>query len=290
MKIGLIDVDGHNFPNLALMKLSAYHKIVGDSVEWALMWGKYDKVFKSKVFTFTPDESHHINADTIFIGGTGYNNNIDLIEEIEHIYPDYSLYGVERAYGFLTRGCPNKCSWCIVPDKEGYIRSNADITEFWRGQRSAVLMDNNILASEHGLGQIDKLINLGIKVDFNQGLDASIIANNPEIAELLSRLKWDSPLRMACDTDSAIEPVLRATELLRKYNTIPSNYFIYLLVKDVDSALDRANILKKNNLDPFAQPYIDFRNNIIPTSEQKRFARWVNHKAIFNSVEYKDYR
>ncbi len=289
-KIGLIDVDGHNFPNLALMKISAYHKKIGDNVQFATM-GKYDKLYLSKVFTFTQDnQTGLINSDEIIKGGTGYKNNTFLSEEIEHIMPDYSLYNENRAFGFLTRGCPNKCAWCVVPKKEGMIKPNTDITEFWDGQKEAVLLDNNVLACKYGLQQIEKIIDLGIKVDFNQGLDARLIANNKDIAKLLSRVKWAKPLRMACDTKSQMTYIEKATTLLRQYNTTPKNYFIYLLVKGIEDAYERAIFLKKLKLDPFAQPYRDFESNIQPTKEQKRFARWVNHKAIFKSIDYYNYK
>jgi hypothetical protein len=84
--------------------------------------------------------------------------------------------------------------------------------------------------------------------------------------------------------------ILKATRYLREYDCKPSNYFIYLLVKDIKSAHKRAELLKYWGLDPFAQPYRDFTNNSRPTKEQKNFARWVNHKAIFNNVEFADYK
>ncbi len=289
MKIGLLDIDGHNYPNLALMKLSAHHKALGHNVGWSSTWEKNDLVYRSKIFTFTQDEQHYINSLNVVSGGTGYEGYNELHYEVEHIYPDYSLYNINDAYGFLTRGCPNKCAWCVVPEKEGEIRYNADITEFWNGQSKAVLMDNNVLAHNHGLAQIEKIISLGIKIDFNQGLDARLIAENPQIAELLSKVKWAMPLRMACDTDSQVDYVVKATELLRKYRTTPSRYFVYVLVTDVISAHQRIITLKNMNLDPFAQPYIDLKNGKMPTKEQKRFARWVNHKATFKSVEYENY-
>ncbi len=290
MKIGLQDVDGHNYPNLALMKLSAYHKSIGDQVQWYNPLETFELVYQSKIFTFIPNYEYYINSSKVEQGGTGYGNKQTLLDDIEHQYPDYSIYNVNNAYGFLTRGCPNNCAWCVVPDKEGNIRENADITEFWNGQSTAILMDNNILAHDHGLTQIEKIISLGIKVDFNQGLDAKIIANNPEIAELLSKVKWAVPLRMACDTDAQVHFVIKAAELLRKYGATPSRYFVYVLVTNVESAHRRVITLKNMNLDPFAQPYIDLNTNKMPTNEQKRFARWVNHKAIFKSVEYKNYR
>ena len=116
MRIGLVDVDGKNFPNLALMKLSAWHKSHGDSVEFAdPMFGKYDRVYMSKVFTFT-EECLDIYHCEVIRGGTGFHDYSNILsDEVEHICPDYSLYGVDEAYGFLTRGCPNHCPWCIVP-------------------------------------------------------------------------------------------------------------------------------------------------------------------------------
>lgn len=119
MNIGLIDVDGHNFPNLALMKISAYHKAIGDNVEWANpLFGDYDKVYKAKVFTFTEDNYDTYNCEVVK-GGTGYDITSKLPKEIDDMQPDYSLYGIKDiSYGFLTRGCPNRCKWCIVPIKE----------------------------------------------------------------------------------------------------------------------------------------------------------------------------
>lgn len=291
MNIGLIDVDGHNFPNLAIMKISAFHKSQNDTVKWYdIFGGKFDIVYKSKVFTFTQDYLYPIDSDKIIKGGTGYDYSTKLDDEIEHIMPDYAIYNKNEAYGFFTRGCPNKCGWCLVPNKEGLLSDNADITEFWNGQKEAILLDNNVLASDWGLTQIEKCIKLGIKLDFNQGLDSRIIAKNESIAELLSNVKWSKPLRMACDTFSQIEYIEKATELLRKHKTTPSNYFIYVLVKDIPDTLKRVEILKKLKLDPFAQPYIDFSGKLKVTKEQKRFSRWVNHKAIFKTVQYADYR
>jgi radical SAM superfamily enzyme YgiQ (UPF0313 family) len=176
MRIGLVDVDGHNYPNYALMKISAWHKERGDSVEWAdPMFGEYDKVYMSKVFTFTEDNRDIWNCEVVK-GGIGYDIASKLPEEVDAIHPDYSLYGIEDvAYGFLTRGCVNKCPWCIVPKKEGAVSVYRDIDEVANGRKNVILMDNNILASEYGLEQLDKIAERGYKVDFNQGLDARLI-------------------------------------------------------------------------------------------------------------------
>lgn len=165
MRIGLIDVDGHNFPNISLMKLSAWHKSIGDSVEWysPLFSGHMDCVYMSKVFSFTPDYEHFVDADEVIRGGSGYcietvdgreiyhkERDHTLPEEVEHIYPDYDLYPElckDTAYGFLTRGCPRGCNFCHVEAKEGRCsRKVADLSEFWRGQKNIVLCDPNLIA------------------------------------------------------------------------------------------------------------------------------------------------
>lgn len=293
MKIGLVSVDGHNFPNIALMKLSAWHKQQGDIVEWASpILDDYDRVYMSKVFTFTPDclDIYHCN---VVRGGTGYKDyDTVLPDDVEHICPDYSLYGnTTTAYGFLTRGCVNKCPWCVVPNKEGYIRPNADIDEFIDNRKEAVLLDNNVLASDWGLAQIERIVERKIRVDFNQGLDARIIAKNQDIARLLSKVKWSRYIRMAYDSSAVESYVMNAIYLLHQ-NGIPySKMFFYVLIgKDTDDALRRIYQLRKLGCKPFAQPYRDFSGKNQPTVEQKRIARWCNHKAIFNTVKYEDYK
>ena len=123
MKIGLIDVDGHNWPNLCLMKLSAYHKAHGDDVEWWMPEGRYDRVYKSRVFTdtYSKDTITVDNAGEVIKGGTGYGPGPNLPDEVEHTHPDYALYPQlsGTAYGFMTRGCPRNCGFCIVSKKEG---------------------------------------------------------------------------------------------------------------------------------------------------------------------------
>ncbi len=290
MNIGLIDVDGHNFPNLALMKLSAYHKGRGDDVGWVTI-DSYDRTYMSKVFTFTPDYAQGFSDyGELVKGGTGYDISATLSPEIDRMMPDYDLYpNISEAYGFLTRGCPRKCSWCIVPRKEGDIRAYMDIEEFLCGRPRAVLMDNNVLAHEHGLAQIEKIINLGISVDFNQGLDARIIAEHKDVAMLLSRVRWSSYLRMACDTKGDIPFVEKAIQRLNSFGIKSYKIFVYVLVKNVKDGLERVEFLRDKGCNPFAQPYLDFETGKT-TKELRRFARWVNHKAIFKSVDFKNYK
>lgn len=274
----------NNYPNLALMKISAYYKSKGDNVEWFNPIKKYDKIYSSKVFTFTKEDPYLPNNS--IKGGTGYNNNIKLPEEIDLICPDYTIYNCNVSYGFLTRGCPNKCSWCFVPSKEGDIKAYQDIEDFAR-HKEVILMDNNVLASSHGIKQIEKIIDLKLKVDFNQGLDARLIDNS--MAKLLSKVKWLKPLRLACDSKHQIDYIYKAVNNLRYNNCTPSKYFVYVLVKDIDDALERIKFLKGLYLDPFAQPYRDKEGNE-PTKEQKAFARWVNMKAVYKKTTWEDYK
>ncbi len=284
MYVSLFDADNTGFPNIALMKLAAWHKKRGDHVSWFDPLLGADRVYASKVFPWTGYTAPCVDAVE---GGTGFVTPAILPECVEHTMPDYALYNTDCSYGFLTRGCPNKCAWCIVPSKEGVIRANAVIEEFLAHDK-VVLMDNNVLAHDHGIQQIEKMATLGVKVDFNQGLDARRVDDGT--ARRLAKLKWLKPLRLACDTSAQMASIQKAVQLLRWHNCAPRSYFVYVLVKDVNDALERVRFLKGLNLDPFAQPYRDFISNTEPTGEQKAFARWVNHKAIFKSTTWEEYR
>lgn len=290
MNVGLHDSDGRNrkktFPNLALMKLAAWHRSQGDSVEWfiPLFSGLYDVVYSSKVFTWT-DEDVSLPGNTKR-GGTGYRIQGGLPDHIEHICPDYSLYGQDYSMGFLTRGCVRSCSWCIVPEKEGPIRAHADVEEFAR-HRDVVLMDNNVLAHDHGIAQIEKMARLGLRVDFNQGLDARLI--DASIAKRLAALRWRHPIRLACDHKGQMSIVERAVKTLRSAGATPKAYSCYVLIKDVPDALERILFLQGMGVDPFAQPYRDF-SGTEPMQEQKDLARWCNMAAIRKTVPFEDYR
>lgn len=206
-KIGLIDVDGHNFPNIPLMKISAYHKARGDDVSWyqPLFSGHMDRVYMSKVFSFTPDYEYYIDTDEVIKGGSGYcislkdgkeefdkMKDIPLPPEIEHIYPDYSLYGItDTAYGFLTRGCPRGCDFCHVAAKEGKCSVKvADLSEFWHGQKNIMLCDPNILACRDWKELLQQLIDSKARININQGLDIRLMTE--EKAEMIGKLRVES--------------------------------------------------------------------------------------------------
>jgi hypothetical protein len=284
MRVGAVDCDKTDFPNLALMKLSAAYKKQGHIVEWYSPYNTYDKVVASSAFTFT---NKPVLPCIAIKGGVGFGSNASLPDAIEHIMPDYSLYGIDYSLGFLTRGCIRKCSWCVVPDKEGAIRAHADFTEFTVHDK-VVFMDNNVLASDHGIAQIEKLACTGIKVDFNQGLDARLIDDG--IARRLSKLKWLAPLRLACDSKASMPSIFRAVTHLRWNNVAPRAYSCYVLVKDVEDAMERVKFLKALGIDPFCQPYRDLKSNAEPARDLRQFARWVNTKQLFKSVKWEDYK
>lgn len=282
MKIGLHDSDNTGFPNLALMKLSAWHKAQGDTVEWWSPLLTYDRVYSSKVFTFTP-ECPYLPENTVK-GGTGYGIFDELPPDVDAVFPDYSIYPkCDHAIGFLTRGCIRKCPWCIVPKKEGKIRPYRTWQEIKHpDSRDIVFMDNNVLAHEWGLKQIEDMGGKNVRVDFNQGLDARLITDN--VAQMLARLKWINYIRMSADTDAMLDVVLTAIDRLGKYGVKPYRVFVYVLIQDIESGERRVIALRDVGANPFAQPYRDFTTNAEPPQEQRDLARWVNHKAIFKTV------
>ena len=293
MRIGLIDVDGHGFPNLALMKLSAWHKSKGDDVEWyepLFAVEPFDKVYMSKVFTFTPDYPYPVNAREISGGGTGYKDYAKVLpDEIENIFPDYSIYPKYNfAVGFLTRGCIRNCPWCIVPKKEGKLHA----VNTWQNikrpdSRDIVFLDNNILASDHGIAQMQDMIGKNVRIDFNQAMDARLVTK--EIADIISRLKWIEHIRFACDTSAMIPVIERTVAYLSERGVKPYRIFVYALIQDVDEAHKRICALDSLGVVPFGQPYRDFDGGE-PTNEQKRLARWCNMRSVHKSCKFEDYK
>lgn len=290
--MALHDSDKTRFPNLPLMKLSAWHKHKGDSVSWfmPLVSYTYDQVYSSKVFSWTKEDGY-LPGHTIR-GGTGYHEKCNnLPDKVEHIMPDYSIYhDFNASLGFTTRGCIRSCAWCIVPEKEGKIREHAEIKEFLRPDcPDVILMDNNILAHPHGIAQLEYSINAGLRIDCNQGLDARLIASDDTLARLLSKVRWLKGPRLACDHKSQMSAVEKSVLAIRKYGGKKYNFSCYVLVAEIDDALERVEFLRALDVDPFAQPYRKPNSHELPAKELCQFSRWVNHKAIFKSVAWKDY-
>lgn len=301
MNVALVDVDGRNFPNLALMKISAWHKRNGDNVEWfSPLFSRADKIYASKVFTFSNDFKYFPADIPVEFGGTGYRNFTKILpDEIDNCIPDYSIYPeVQYAIGFLSRGCIRNCPWCVVPKKEGKIKQYCDIEKVSAGRKHVVLMDNNFLANdpEFVLEQLEKSVRLNLKIDFNQGLDARLV--NDENARWLAKCKWkaatgnNSYIRFSCDTQSMIEPVKKAVSVLRKVG-YSGHIFVYFLAKEIRETLDRIKSLLDHDkkIEPFVMPYRNLDGDgAIANPDLKRLARWCNMASVRKSCRFEDYK
>lgn len=292
IKIGLIDVDSHNFPNLCLMKLSAYHKSKGDEVYWYNSLYHYDIVYKSRIFddTYSKDFKEVINSDCVVKGGTGYGLLNKLSNNIEHIFPDYSIYPQfqNTAYGFLSRGCPRNCGFCIVSEKEGQKSiAVANIGEFWNNQKEIKLMDANLLACSDCEKLLLQLVNSKAWVDFTQGLDIRLISKDN--ISLLNKIKikrihfaWDNPR----------EDLIKYFEKFSEYSKVQDirKRSVYILCNHNsthEEDLYRINTLKKLNYSPYVMIY----NKPSAPQVTKNLARWVNNRRIFFSVaNFEDFK
>ncbi|MGN0679238.1 MAG: radical SAM protein [Oscillospiraceae bacterium] len=304
MRIGLWS-DCHNFPSLPIMKLSAYHKALGDNVSPYIPLDKYDIVYASKVFSFTPDidAEYEVCADELRKGGTGYCisvnddgkecfdscKNISLPDEIEHIYPDYSLYPrFNFAAGFLTRGCPRNCGFCIVGKKEGcQSQQVAELSEFWHEQKMIKILDPNILACKNHEKLLQDLAESKAQIDFTQGLDIRLI--NPDNIKLLNNIKakilhfaWDDPHH---DLTDNFKRFAELTNIKSERNRI-----VYVLTNfnsTLSDDLYRVYTLRDLGFSPYVMIY---RKETAPR-EIRRLQRWCNCRWIFHSCsDFKDYK
>ncbi len=291
MKIGLYDVDS-KIPNLALMKISKHHKELGDNVEmFAPLWAdSYDKIYASKIFKFS--EGAYLDPDQMVIGGTGWDLKTELPNEIESLQPDYSVYEYPHNIGFTMRGCRVACKFCVVPEKEGRPNPNNTIDELWTQRDSdfIVLLDNDFFGNPLWKERIDEMMKYDLRISFSQGLNIRIITK--EQAECLAKVKfynlsgksrqvhfaWDrfrdgKLIRAGIERckDAGIKPYQMAFFVLIGFDTTPAE------------DMHRVSFLRDEGCDPYVMPYER------KDPYQRRFARWVNHKAIFNSVAWGDY-
>lgn len=294
MKIGLIDVDGHGFPNLALMKISAWHKAQGDTVEWCFPFDQYDIVYQSKVFddTYSPDIDWVPYADKVVKGGTGYGLDNRLPDDVEHMYPDYSLYPKltnNTAFGFLTRGCPRGCKFCIVASKEGRRSYKvADLDEFWRGQKKIELLDPNLLACRQHPDLLRQLIASKALVNFNQGLDVRLTTE--ENIQLINQVKvkeihfaWDNP-------KDDLKPYFERYKTLAKHKPHGHYGTVYCLTNfgsTMEENLYRIYTLRDLGYGPYVMVY----DKPHAPREILRLQRWCNNRFVFNSCpDFNDYK
>lgn len=307
MKIGLLDVDSHNFPNLALMKISAYHKAKGDNVEWLFPLKHYDIVYVSKVFgdEYTQMDMSVIQADQIIYGGTGFAikiiDGIEVYEktddgelpcEIEHQYPDYNLYPEltkDKAFGFLTRGCPNKCGFCCVWKKEGLVTHKvADLNEWWNGQKEIILLDANILACRQHLELLEQLAQSGASVDFTQGLDARFI--NEKNLEILKRIKIKT-IHFAFDFMRNERRIVKGLKLAKEKLKIDDRKAIVYMLTNFDTNIKddcyRVKLIQSAGYAPDVRIY---RKNALPKRHILRdLQRWSNNRVLYRTTKFFDY-
>ena len=292
MRIALIDVDGHNFPNLPLMKLSAWHKQQGDSVEWYeplfhSMGESFDKAYMSKVFSFTADYPYHVNAKEVIKGGSGYcisavngkevydnEKDSELPQDIETIYPDYSIYYDKipevrnTAYGFLTRGCPygydtnnpdraNTHDYCHVSMKEGFCSHKvADLDSFWRGQKNIVLLDPNITVCRDWKDLFQQLIDSRSWIDISQGLDIQMMTG--EKAEMLKQMNI-SNIHFAWDRFRDRDRVVPKFKMVKEITGYDyQRLTVYMLTNfntTTDEDLERVYTLRDLGFNPYVMIY-----------------------------------
>jgi len=303
LKIGLIDVDGHNFPNIPLMKISAWHKQRGDSVEWydPMFSGHMDKVYVSKIFSFSPDYQYHIDADEIIKGGSGYcielvdgkevyikEKDENLPYEIEHIYPDYSLYPnltKNTAYGRSTLGCPRGCSFCHTGIKDGKAsRKVADLSEFWNGQKNIVLLDQNLLACREWKELLQQLIDSGANVEFNGGLDIRMMTE--EKAEMVKQIK-QKIIHFAWDQYQDKKIIIPKFKMFKELSGFSERKMIVYTIVNYDTTLeqDLERIYTLRELGYWAYVMIYDKDNLPRGHIYKKLQRWCNNRFIFSKCK-----
>lgn len=304
MRVLLIDGDRQfkkdrstSVPNLALMKLSAYHRSIGDTVGFDV--AQPDKIVVSTVFSwnaalFSGLEAMH--QCPIEIGGSGYDLAKALPHEVEHIKPDYDLYGIDYSMGFTSRGCPNRCPFCVVPEKEGRIRDHAPLGEFVRDEhRKVMLLDNNFLASPAWKRNLQDLIDRALKVNFNQGLDVRLLTE--ENAAMLAQVDYsnhnwnDKRLIFAFDSLAISQKVIDGVTMLGDAGIKPRHLMFYVLAgynTTFEEDYMRFHILKGMNVDPFIMPYRaqGARRRLDPLVAH--FARFVN-KRLYRTRAFDEY-
>lgn len=282
MKIGLYDVDS-KIPNLALMKLSTYHKQKLDIVKFWNAFEHFDKVYASKIFDFS--DKGYIPKNAI-CGGSGFNYK-SLPNEIEHCCPDYSLYGIDYAMGYLTRGCINQCSFCIVPKKEGKLRKHAELTEFWNNQSNLLLLDNALTDCDCAAKDLSQIRDLGIHLDLCQGFNVRTIKHN--IASILADIKlWkNGQWKIAWDDIDDEDAIMKGIELLNSVGIKNYRLMCYVLV-NFDSTLDndlyRINKLQEMKIDPFVM--IFNRYKLPKNSIYHKLGKWCNRPQLRTTCSF----
>lgn len=316
MRIGLIDVDSR-LPNLALMKISSYYKSEGCTVEFVKAGEEYDKIYASVIFTRSRHECENLidyYGDKIEIGGTGWDLNKVLPEEIEQIKPDYNLYTVDdivlrikgistsqrklekateivnAGMGFTSRGCIRNCPFCFVPTKEGKFRNVAEVKELINPRSNVLILhDNNITADPYCIDKLHEIKDRGLIVDINQGCDVRLMTD--EIAQALSEVKHLRSLHYAWDLMGFEEQVLSGISTLSKYIKNYKHMCFMLVGFNTTFEEDMYRFRKLNELG--IRPYVMRYNEKHDDVRLNHFARWVNsfiHKAVPDFEDYEPWK
>ena len=290
-RIGLYDVDS-KIPNLALMKLSAWHRNRGDFPELyrPVAHHAYSKIYASKIFEFST--APYLTPD-MEKGGTGFDLATKLPDEIENLDPDYSIYRYPHSIGFTMRGCRFRCKFCVVPEKEGRPKGSKTIPELWtnRGSSFVVLLDNDFFGQVHWKERIQEMVDLDLMVNFSQGLNIRLITD--EQAQALSTVKFRNlhntrkQVYFAWDRIRDEKLILDGVDRVTRAGIKPTYMAFYVLVgfdSTPDEDMKRIMMIRDLGCDPYVMPY----NRTDPY--QKKIARWVNHKAVFGSTKWEDYQ
>lgn len=268
--------------NLALEKIRKYYEDQGGKVDdYKPLWhNKYDKIYCSSIFTWT--DKSMVTSDMI-CGGTGFDLTTKLSAEIE-------MVRVKKNVGFTTRGCPRKCPFCVVPQKEGYIvYVVGDIYDLWDGRSKTItLYDSNILALPKHFRKIcQQILREDLKVDFNQGLDIRYITHRT--ARLLKKLHgvgYYPHWRFSWDLMKLEKVFLRKIKLLLNYLN-PRSIMVYVFVNyntSLDEDMHRVKTIQGLGCDPFVMVYDK------PNASRliKEFARW-NNRFCLKGLPFKKY-
>lgn len=290
----MIQVDG-KYPNLALMQISAYHEANGDSVEWfipGLFAAQYDRVYASKIFSFSKMPALPVGA---MIGGTGIDFFNRLPAEIEDCPPSYTLYPKCNCHiGFSMKGCRFACKFCCVPKKEGRPKINSDIDGLLinpHGGRRLMLLDNDFFGGPNWRENLERIVELRLKVCFVQGLNIRIITE--EQARLLAQADYTNSkfnqkyLTFAWDRFNDGHLIEKGIGICEAAG-IPARHMQFFVLIGFDTTPDqdchRVMWLRERGCMPFVMPYK--RDD----PYQKAFARWVNNRAVFKSCAWEEYK
>ena len=327
INVAVIDSDfitnrRQRFPNLACMKISAYHKSKGDTVTLKAGYGgleKHDKVYISKVFTETHVPESALSLPHVTYGGTGffYDKVTFLPPEIEHIKPDYNLYDgfiggisdtgdckaaykyfTDYSIGYTTRFCFRKCGFCVNRNYDG-VRAWAAIDEFYDPERKKIcLLDDNLFGYPEHYGILEQLQKIGKPFQYKQGLDIKLLNNRN--AALLASSRYDGEYLFSFDDVADSELIIRKLELWRGFNTGRTKLYVLCAydrrnqydgefwAHDIKALFQRIRILFQYKCLPYVMRYSPYKNSPF-YGTYVNIASWCNQPRFGRTLSYEEY-